>query len=70
MYIAKPYLNRDKDMKSFETAKEAVAYLLKVTECEDYGNRMTAEDWVMIEKLIVPKGVYFKENKEFFMEVA
>jgi|DEB0MinimDraft_4_1074332.scaffolds.fasta_scaffold00028_28 hypothetical protein len=64
-YIAKPYLGREKGRKEFATAKEAVKYLLEETGCEEYGNRMTAEDWVMIEKLVPPAGVYFRENKEF-----
>ena len=47
-YTAKPNLNNNKDMKEFDTAKEAAKYLLQVT-----GFKMPADEWELIGKIIV-----------------
>ena len=47
-YVAKPYFNTNKDMKEFDTAKDAAKYLLQVT-----GFKMPADEWEMIGKIIV-----------------
>jgi len=57
-FIAKPYLNKNKDMKEFSDIKEAVAYLEDATGYKmDYEitNRKTKErtyDWELVGKLI------------------
>lgn len=48
VYVAKPYFNTNKDMKEFDTAKDAAKYLLQVT-----GFKMPADEWEMIGKIIV-----------------
>ncbi len=45
-YLAKPKLNNSRFDKAFNTEKEAVNYLEKVTEF-----KMHAVDWAMINKL-------------------
>jgi len=52
-YTAKPYFNTSKQMKEFDTAKEAAKYLLEVT-----GFKMPADEWELIGKIIVKE----KEN--------
>ena len=47
-YTAKPYFNTNKQMKDFDTAKEAAKYLLEVT-----GFKMPADEWELIGKIIV-----------------
>jgi len=47
-YTAKPYFNTNKQMKEFDTAKEAAKYLLEVT-----GFKMPADEWELIGKIIV-----------------
>ena len=57
-FIAKPYLNKDKDMKEFTEIKAAVAYLEQVTGYKmdsEITNRKTKErtyDWELVGKLI------------------
>ena len=46
-YVAKPNFNTNKDMKEFDTAKEAAKYLLKIT-----GYKMPIDEWIMIGKII------------------
>jgi hypothetical protein len=53
IYVAKPYFNTSKQMKEFDTAKEAAKYLLEVT-----GFKMPADEWELIGKIIVKE----KEN--------
>jgi hypothetical protein len=53
IYVAKPYFNTNKQMKEFDTAKEAAKYLLEVT-----GFKMPADEWELIGKIIVKE----KEN--------
>ena len=47
-YTAKPYFNTNKQMKEFDTPKEAAKYLLEVT-----GFKMPADEWELIGKIIV-----------------
>jgi hypothetical protein len=57
-FIAKPYLNKNKDMKEFADIKSAVAYLEQVTGYKmdsEVTNRKTKErtyDWELVGKLI------------------
>jgi len=57
-FIAKPYLNKNKDMKEFSDIKAAVKYLEKVTGYKmdsEITNRKTKErtyDWELVGKLI------------------
>jgi len=57
-FIAKPYLNKNKDMKEFSDIKEAVKYLEEVTGFKmgsEVTNRKTKErtyDWELVGKLI------------------
>ena len=48
IYVAKPYFNTNKQMKEFDTPKEAAKYLLEVT-----GFKMPADEWELIGKIIV-----------------
>ena len=50
IYVAKPYLYTNKQMKEFDTAKEAAKYLLEVT-----GFKMPADEWEMLGKIIIVK---------------
>jgi hypothetical protein len=47
-YTAKPYFNTNKQMREFDTPKEAAKYLLEVT-----GFKMPADEWELIGKIIV-----------------
>jgi len=57
-FIAKPYLNKNKDMKEFTDIKEAVKYLELITGYKmdsEVTNRKTKErtyDWELVGKLI------------------
>lgn len=56
-YVAKPYLNRNTDMKEFDDIKEAVLYLERVTgyKMDFVRDRKTKEktyDWELCGKLI------------------
>jgi hypothetical protein len=57
-FIAKPYLNKNKDMKEFSDIKAAVKYLEQVTGYKmdsEVTNRKTKErtyDWELVGKLI------------------
>ena len=57
-FIAKPYMNKNKDMKEFSDIKEAVKYLEQVTGYKmdsEITNRKTKErtyDWELVGKLI------------------
>jgi len=63
-FIAKPKMNNKIDVKVFGCPKEAVKYLNEYNQLEEQDMpKLTAEDWVMIGKLEVPAGVYFKNNK-------
>lgn len=55
-YVAKPYLNRNKDMKEFSDIREAVSYLERITgiQMSFEINKKTKEktyDWELIGKL-------------------
>jgi len=63
MFTAKPNLNNEKDIKRFNTVKEAVNYLNEYTQIEDYGARLSAEDWNLIGKLESDTPCKFKVNK-------
>ena len=70
-FIAKPKVNNYFGSKEFENHMEAVAYLNNYNELgvefkDEQGNycpALKAEDWVMIGKLEVPVGIYFRDNK-------
>tara|TARA_R100000541_G_scaffold31667_2_gene40477 strand:+ start:496 stop:645 length:150 start_codon:yes stop_codon:yes gene_type:complete len=47
MYQAKPNLNNNRGLQTFETAEEAVKYLNDIT-----GFAMAEQDWKIINKLI------------------
>ena len=57
-FIAKPYMNKNKEMKEFSDIKEAVKYLEQVTGYKmdsEITNRKTKErtyDWELVGKLI------------------
>lgn len=56
-YIAKPFLNRDKNMKEFDDIKKAIQYLEQVTgyQMSFTVNKKTKEktyDWELVGKLI------------------
>ncbi len=63
MFVAIPNMNNDKGIKQFQDVKEAVNYLNEYTEIEEYGARLTAEDWNLIGKLESDKPCKFKANK-------
>lgn len=63
MFTAKPNMNNTKGIKQFKNIKEAVNYLNLYTEIEEYGARLTAEDWNLIGKLESDKPCKFKANK-------
>ena len=63
MFTSKPNMNNSDGMKRFNNVKEAVDYLNLYTKVEEYGSRMTAEDWNLIGKLESDKPCKFKANK-------
>jgi hypothetical protein len=46
VYVAKPYMQNNKDMREFDTKKQAATYLLLIT-----GYTMSVQDWEMVGKI-------------------
>ena len=46
LYIAKPYMQNNKDMREFDTKKQAANYLLLIT-----GYKMSVQDWELVGQL-------------------
>lgn len=46
LYVAKPYMQNNKDMREFDTKKQAANYLLLIT-----GYKMSVQDWEMVGKI-------------------
>ena len=64
LFVAKPKMSNDLGKETFDNHVDAVKYLNEFNQLEEQGlAELTAEDWVMIGKLEVPAGIYFKNNK-------
>ena len=46
LYVAKPYMQNNKDMRQFDTKNQAATYLLLIT-----GYTMSVQDWEMVGKI-------------------
>lgn len=63
MFIAKPKLTNQLDVREFSEFTEAVKYLNEYNQMGDDVSKLQAEDWWLLGKLTAPEGFGFKNNK-------
>lgn len=63
MFIAKPKLTNQLDVREFAEFTEAVKYLNEYNQMGDDVSKLQAEDWWLLGKLTAPEGFGFKNNK-------